>query len=165
MKVRNQNIQKLKTDTLDVLIIGGGMNGAVSAAALASRGAKVGLIDSRDYAGFTSQTSSNLKVEDILGTTAASLGLGGINVAASVADGQFVGWLVGRMGAALIGQHRLRSIAVADTAGDQATEGRVLLPAGVVASRLQYPALRRRTRLTCGQIHPGEMGQYFLPLV
>lgn len=60
MKVRNQNIEKLKTDTLDVLIIGGGMNGAVSAAALASRGAKVGLIDSRDFAGFTSQTSSNL---------------------------------------------------------------------------------------------------------
>ncbi len=60
MKQRQLNIQKLKTEFLDVLIIGGGMNGAVSAAALASRGAKVGLIDSRDFAGFTSQQSSNL---------------------------------------------------------------------------------------------------------
>lgn len=60
MKLRKQNIQKLETELFDVLIIGGGMNGAVSAAALASRGAKVGLIDSRDFAGFTSQHSSNL---------------------------------------------------------------------------------------------------------
>jgi glycerol-3-phosphate dehydrogenase len=60
MKLRNQNIQKLKTDSFDVLIIGGGMNGAVCAAALASRGARVALIDSRDFAGFTSQYSSNL---------------------------------------------------------------------------------------------------------
>jgi glycerol-3-phosphate dehydrogenase len=60
MKVRQENIQKLQTDTFDVLIIGGGMNGAVCAAALASRGARVGLIDSRDFAGFTSQQSSNL---------------------------------------------------------------------------------------------------------
>jgi len=60
MELRKQNIQKLKTEFFDVLIIGGGINGAVSAAALASRGAKVGLIDSRDFAGFTSQHSSNL---------------------------------------------------------------------------------------------------------
>jgi len=60
MKLRKQNIEKLKTGIFDVLIIGGGMNGAVSAAALAARGAKVGLIDSRDFAGFTSQQSSNL---------------------------------------------------------------------------------------------------------
>lgn len=60
MKLRNQNIQKLKTDSFDVLIIGGGMNGAVCAAALAARGARVALIDSRDFAGFTSQYSSNL---------------------------------------------------------------------------------------------------------
>lgn len=60
MKLREDNIQKLQTDTFDVLIIGGGMNGAVSAAALASRGARVGLIDCRDFAGFTSQYSSNL---------------------------------------------------------------------------------------------------------
>jgi glycerol-3-phosphate dehydrogenase len=60
MKLRNQNIQKLQTDSFDVLIIGGGMNGAVCAAALAARGARVALIDSRDFAGFTSQYSSNL---------------------------------------------------------------------------------------------------------
>lgn len=60
VKLREQSIQALKTNLFDVLIIGGGINGAVSAAALASRGAKVALIDSRDFAGFTSQQSSNL---------------------------------------------------------------------------------------------------------
>jgi len=60
VKLRQQNIKKLETDTFDVLIIGGGINGAVSAAALASRGAKVALIDARDFSGFTSQESSNL---------------------------------------------------------------------------------------------------------
>ena len=44
----------------DVLIIGGGINGAVSAAALSGKGARVALIDQRDFAGFTSQQSSNL---------------------------------------------------------------------------------------------------------
>ncbi len=58
--MRQQNIKKLETSTFDVLIIGGGINGAVSAAALASRGAKVALIDARDFSGFTSQESSNL---------------------------------------------------------------------------------------------------------
>jgi glycerol-3-phosphate dehydrogenase len=38
-----------------VLIVGGGINGAVSAAALVARGVKVGLIDARDFVGFTSQ--------------------------------------------------------------------------------------------------------------
>lgn len=60
MKQRQQNIEKLQSDEFDVLIIGGGINGAVSAAALASRGVKVALIDARDFAGFTSQQSSNL---------------------------------------------------------------------------------------------------------
>lgn len=36
------------------------MNGAVCASALAARGARVALIDNRDFAGFTSQQSSNL---------------------------------------------------------------------------------------------------------
>jgi glycerol-3-phosphate dehydrogenase len=44
----------------DVLVIGGGINGAVSAAALSAQGAKVALIDKGDFAGFTSQESSNL---------------------------------------------------------------------------------------------------------
>lgn len=43
-----------------MLIVGGGINGAVSAAALAARGVQVGLIDKGDFAGFTSQQSSNL---------------------------------------------------------------------------------------------------------
>lgn len=42
----------------------------------------------------TGQTASNLKVEEVgAGTTAASLGLAGIDVAADVADGQDVLWL------------------------------------------------------------------------
>ena len=60
MSIRDDNIALLEQDFFDVLIIGGGINGAVSAAALAARGARVGLIDSRDFAGFTSQHSSNL---------------------------------------------------------------------------------------------------------
>ncbi len=60
MDLRNQNIKQLELIEFDVLIVGGGINGAVSAAALTARGAKVGLIDARDFAGFTSQQSSNL---------------------------------------------------------------------------------------------------------
>ncbi len=58
--LRDRNIQGLASTDLDVLVVGGGINGAVSAAALASRGIRVGLIDARDFAGFTSQHSSNL---------------------------------------------------------------------------------------------------------
>ena len=43
-----------------MLIVGAGINGAVSAACLAARGARVGLIDRGDFASFTSQESSNL---------------------------------------------------------------------------------------------------------
>ena len=58
--LRKTNIQKLPEKIFDVLIIGGGINGAVSAAALAAKGAKVALIDKGDFAGFTSSNSSNL---------------------------------------------------------------------------------------------------------
>lgn len=58
--LRNSNIQKLPQKNFDVLIIGGGINGAVSAAALAAKGAKVALIDKGDFAGSTSSNSSNL---------------------------------------------------------------------------------------------------------
>ena len=44
----------------DVLVVGGGINGAVAAASLAGRGASVALIDRGDFASFTSQESSNL---------------------------------------------------------------------------------------------------------
>jgi glycerol-3-phosphate dehydrogenase len=60
VKLRASNIEKLDKDVYDVLIIGGGINGAVAAAALSGKGAKVALIDQRDFAGFTSQQSSNL---------------------------------------------------------------------------------------------------------
>lgn len=60
MKLRQNNIDKLDVGTFDVLIIGGGINGAVSASALTSQGASVALIDRGDFAGFTSQESSNL---------------------------------------------------------------------------------------------------------
>ena len=60
MGLRDENIEKLGSQAFDVLVIGGGINGAVSAAALAARGARVALIDARDFAGFTSQQSSNL---------------------------------------------------------------------------------------------------------
>lgn len=60
MQLRMRNVSQLAAQTFDVLIIGGGINGAVSAAALAGQGARVALIDQRDFAGFTSQHSSNL---------------------------------------------------------------------------------------------------------
>lgn len=62
MQLRQSNIDKMKAEdtTLDVLIIGGGINGAVSASALTSQGAKVGLLDRGDFASATSQESSNL---------------------------------------------------------------------------------------------------------
>ena len=60
MNLRETNLRRLKESEFDVMIIGGGINGAVSASALAAHGVKVGLIDSRDFAGFTSQHSSNL---------------------------------------------------------------------------------------------------------
>lgn len=49
-----------KIDEFDVAIIGAGINGAVTAAALSARGQKVLLMDRGDFAGFTSQHSSNL---------------------------------------------------------------------------------------------------------
>jgi glycerol-3-phosphate dehydrogenase len=60
MGLRDDNLEKLPSGAYDVLVVGGGINGAVSVAALAGRGAKVALIDRGDFAGFTSQESSNL---------------------------------------------------------------------------------------------------------
>ncbi len=58
--LRQRNLAALAGTTFDVLIVGGGINGAATAAALSARGARVALIDRRDFAGFTSQHSSNL---------------------------------------------------------------------------------------------------------
>lgn len=60
MQLRSSNIEKLTETTFDVLIVGGGINGAVSAAALAGKGVSTALIDRDDFAGFTSMNSSNL---------------------------------------------------------------------------------------------------------
>jgi glycerol-3-phosphate dehydrogenase len=60
MTLRDSNLDKLGGQTFDVLVLGGGINGAVSAAALAGRGASVALVDRGDFGGFTSQQSSNL---------------------------------------------------------------------------------------------------------
>ena len=58
--MRKNNVRILSERVFDVLVIGGGINGAVSAAALAARGASVALIDKKDWASSTSQESSNL---------------------------------------------------------------------------------------------------------
>ena len=58
--LRSANVDRLGGTVFDVLVVGGGINGAVSAACLAARGAKVALIDRADFASFTSQESSNL---------------------------------------------------------------------------------------------------------
>ncbi len=60
MQLRETNLKKLESQIYDVLILGGGINGAVSAAALSRKGAKVALIDKGDFAGQTSSNSSNL---------------------------------------------------------------------------------------------------------
>ena len=60
MALRNTALAKLNGGSFDVLIIGGGINGAVSAAVLAGRGATVALVDRGDFGSFTSQESSNL---------------------------------------------------------------------------------------------------------
>ena len=60
MRLRATNLARLENTVFDVLVLGGGINGAVSAAALSARGAKVALIDRGDFAGVTSQSSSNL---------------------------------------------------------------------------------------------------------
>jgi glycerol-3-phosphate dehydrogenase len=57
--LRDTNIERL-SPPVDVLVIGGGINGAVSAAALAARGARVALVERGDFASATSQESSNL---------------------------------------------------------------------------------------------------------
>ncbi len=61
MTLREECLAALAEDpVLDALVVGGGINGAVAAAALAGRGARVALIDRGDFAGVTSQSSSYL---------------------------------------------------------------------------------------------------------
>ena len=58
--LREVNVEKLSQERFDVLVLGGGINGASSAAALAARGARAALVDRSDFASATSQESSNL---------------------------------------------------------------------------------------------------------
>lgn len=58
--MNGRGIDSLRDGCFDVLIVGAGINGAVSAAALAAHGVRVALIDRGDFAGATSQESSNL---------------------------------------------------------------------------------------------------------
>ncbi|MDX1733863.1 MAG: FAD-dependent oxidoreductase [Halioglobus sp.] len=60
MTLRDSNIEKLGEQPFDVLVIGAGINGAVSAASLAGRGVRVALIDKGDFASGVSSSSSNL---------------------------------------------------------------------------------------------------------
>jgi glycerol-3-phosphate dehydrogenase len=60
VSLRSTSLDRLNGGSFDVLIVGGGINGAVSAAVLAGRGASVAVIDRGDFGGFTSQESSNL---------------------------------------------------------------------------------------------------------
>ena len=58
--LRAGNLTSLDGGSFDVFVVGGGINGAVSAAALADRGLAVALVDRGDFAGVTSQESSNM---------------------------------------------------------------------------------------------------------
>ena len=58
--LRDANLGSLDGQEYDVLIVGGGINGAVSAAALAGKGVRVALVDRGDFAGGVSSNSSNL---------------------------------------------------------------------------------------------------------
>ena len=60
MNLRENNLSKLSENTYDVLILGGGINGAVAAGSLSAKGVKVAMIDKGDFAGLTSSNSSNL---------------------------------------------------------------------------------------------------------
>lgn len=60
MSLRATHKSQLHDGEFDVLVIGAGINGAASASALAHRGLRTALVDARDFAGYTSQNSSNL---------------------------------------------------------------------------------------------------------
>lgn len=59
-EVRENSIRELQTHGFDILVIGGGVVGAGTALDAASRGLKVALIESRDFASGTSSRSTKL---------------------------------------------------------------------------------------------------------
>jgi len=60
MSLRQTHIERIRNGSFDTLVVGGGINGAVTAASLAGRGANVALVDRGDFGHFTSQASSSL---------------------------------------------------------------------------------------------------------
>ncbi len=59
-QVRQRNIERLQKEAFDVLVIGGGINGAAVARDAAMRGLRVALIEKGDFASGTSSKSSKL---------------------------------------------------------------------------------------------------------
>jgi len=57
---RDKMIERLDGEVFDVVVIGGGINGAVSAAAATGKGAKVAILQASDFASGSSQESSTL---------------------------------------------------------------------------------------------------------
>ena len=57
---RDQHLERLTSGEHDALVVGGGINGAISALALAAHGMRVALIESEDFGSGVSQESSNL---------------------------------------------------------------------------------------------------------
>lgn len=55
--LRAASVARLGDATFDVVVLGGGINGAVTAAALSARGARVALLERADFGSATSQES------------------------------------------------------------------------------------------------------------
>src|ERR671926_1880404 len=60
LRTRAANLERLRRETFDVVVIGGGATGAGVALDAATRGLKVALIDKEDFASGTSSRSSKL---------------------------------------------------------------------------------------------------------
>ena len=59
-EARRRAIERMSTEVLDVLVVGGGITGVGAALDAVTRGLSVGLIEARDYAAGTSSKSSKL---------------------------------------------------------------------------------------------------------
>src|SRR4051794_35452121 len=59
-QARDEALERMALEELDVLVVGGGVVGAGSALDAATRGMKVGILEARDWASGTSSRSSKL---------------------------------------------------------------------------------------------------------